>query len=226
MALFAVEVHLRRDGLLLHGVAARAWLERPALDAGGVQRVPLALNASEAGLNQTHLQVGASSWRAGERSGAAAPVAYTATALEAGLDTNLTLPVPLTILHNATSPHAFASFLAAASTLRWRARVGALGASGGAEAAAAAAGAAAEAAPRQPNQATPPKYAVHNHPLPLTEREELRVKLVLAVLSALFVLIPFCYIPASAAVFVVKERASKAQHLQLVSGASACYYGP
>jgi ATP-binding cassette subfamily A (ABC1) protein 3 len=67
---------------------------------------------------------------------------------------------------------------------------------------------------------------VHNHPLPLTEREELRVKLVLAVLSALFVLIPFCYIPASAAVFVVKERASKAQHLQLVSGASACYYGP
>ena len=32
--------------------------------------------------------------------------------------------MPLTILHNATSPHAFASFLAAASTLRWRARVG------------------------------------------------------------------------------------------------------
>ena len=72
-------------------------------------------------------------------------MAYTATALEAGLDTNLTLPVPLTILHNATSPHAFASFLAAASTLRWRARVGALGASGGAAAAAAAAAAGAGA---------------------------------------------------------------------------------
>ena len=34
----------------------------------------------------------------------------------------------------------------------------------------------------------------------------LQVKLVLAVLTALFVLIPFCYIPASAAVFVVKVR--------------------
>ena len=50
------------------------------------------------------------------------------------------------------------------------------------------------------------------------------MKLVLAVLTALFVLIPFCYIPASAAVFVVKERTSKAQHLQLVSGVSASYY--
>ena len=45
-----------------------------------------------------------------------------------------------------------------------------------------------------------------------------------AILSSIFMLVPFCYIPASAAVFVVKERASKAQHLQLVSGASACYY--
>ena len=55
---------------------------------------------------------------------------------------------------------------------------------------------------------TPARYLVITPPT--------QVKLVLAVLTALFVLIPFCYIPASAAVFVVKERTSKAQHLQLV----------
>ena len=37
-------------------------------------------------------------------------------------------------------------------------------------------------------------------------------------------LVPFCYIPAASAVFVVKERAVKAKHLQLVSGASASAY--
>ena len=64
-----------------------------------------------------------------------------------------------------------------------------------------------------------PRHPVTPYPPPPTQ-----VKLVLAVLTALFVLIPFCYIPASAAVFVVKERTSKAQHLQLVSGVSASYY--
>ena len=84
--------------------------------------------------------------------------------------------VPLTILHNASSPHGFASFLAAASTLRWRARVGALGA---AAEGAAAGGATAEggaAAAEGGAEAARLSYAVHNHPLPLTEREELRVK--------------------------------------------------
>ena len=42
--------------------------------------------------------------------------------------------------------------------------------------------------------------------------------------SALFVLIPFCYIPASTAVYVVRERACKAKHLQLVSGTSPVAY--
>ena len=84
--------------------------------------------------------------------------------------------VPLTILHNASSPHGFASFLAAASTLRWRARVGALGA---AAEGAAGGGATAEggaAAAEGGAEAARLSYAVHNHPLPLTEREELRVK--------------------------------------------------
>ena len=43
-------------------------------------------------------------------------------------------------------------------------------------------------------------------------------------LSSIFLLIPFCYIPASAAVFVVRERVSKSKHLQLVSGAQARVY--
>ena len=37
-------------------------------------------------------------------------------------------------------------------------------------------------------------------------------------------LVPFCYIPASAAVFVVMERISKSKHLQLVSGANPRLY--
>ena len=46
----------------------------------------------------------------------------------------------------------------------------------------------------------------------------------LSFLAGLFVLIPFCYIPASVAAFVVKERTCKAKHLQLVSGTNAAVY--
>ena len=84
--------------------------------------------------------------------------------------------VPLTILHNASSPHGFASFLAAASTLRWRARVGALGAAAEGAAAGGATAEAGAAAAEGGTEAARLSYAVHNHPLPLTEREELRVK--------------------------------------------------
>ena len=94
--------------------------------------------------------------------------------------TTLPWQVPLTILHNASSPHGFVSFLAAASALRWRARVGALGAAptGTATGAAATEGAEAEGAEAEGAAAAAARrlnYAVHNHPLPLTEREELRV---------------------------------------------------
>lgn len=67
-------------------------------------------------------------------------------------------------------------------------------------------------------------YAVYNAPLPLTQRQSLDVKLILALLSSIFLLVPFCYIPASAAVFVVRERVCKSKHLQLVSGAQASVY--
>ena len=51
-----------------------------------------------------------------------------------------------------------------------------------------------------------------------------QVRLILALLSSIFMLVPFCYIPASAAVFVVMERISKSKHLQLVSGANPRLY--
>lgn len=58
---------------------------------------------------------------------------------------------------------------------------------------------------------------IANHPLPLTKSEALELQTVLTVLAALFVLIPFCYLGASYAVFVVRERMVKAKLLQ-VSG--------
>jgi hypothetical protein len=51
-----------------------------------------------------------------------------------------------------------------------------------------------------------------------------RVQTILSLFAALFVLIPFCYIPASFGVFVVRERAIKAKHLQKVSGVSGAAY--
>lgn len=65
---------------------------------------------------------------------------------------------------------------------------------------------------------------VSNHPLPLTKTEFLEIQTVLSVLAALFVLIPFCYLGASYAVFVVRERVVKAKLLQMVSGASCVAY--
>uniref|UniRef100_A0A7S1VG15 ABC transporter domain-containing protein n=1 Tax=Grammatophora oceanica TaxID=210454 RepID=A0A7S1VG15_9STRA len=63
-----------------------------------------------------------------------------------------------------------------------------------------------------------------NHPLPLTTQQEIEVQTVLSILASLFLLIPYCYIPAAFAVFLVKERVSKSKHLQLVSGVNLSAY--
>eukprot|EP00520_Triparma_pacifica_P008709 CAMPEP_0118657482 /NCGR_PEP_ID=MMETSP0785-20121206/14045_1 /TAXON_ID=91992 /ORGANISM="Bolidomonas pacifica, Strain CCMP 1866" /LENGTH=2195 /DNA_ID=CAMNT_0006550409 /DNA_START=65 /DNA_END=6648 /DNA_ORIENTATION=+ len=65
---------------------------------------------------------------------------------------------------------------------------------------------------------TPAKFSVINHPLPLTVTQALEIKTVLSLFASLFILIPYCYIPAAFVVFVVRERACKSKHLQLVSG--------
>jgi len=42
--------------------------------------------------------------------------------------------------------------------------------------------------------------------------------IILSVIASLFLLVPFCYLTANFATFVVKEKQSKSKHLQLVSG--------
>ena len=118
-------------------------------------------------------------------------------------------------MHNSSSNHALAAFIGEASAAAWRAVWGAApaGSDDDGEAVMGGGGGSARGT-----------YEVWNHPLPLTARQELEIKLILSLFAALFVLVPFCYIPAASAVFVVKERAVKAKHLQLVSGASASAY--
>jgi hypothetical protein len=60
--------------------------------------------------------------------------------------------------------------------------------------------------------------SVRSHPLPLTKNEAETIQTFLTVLAALFVLIPFCYLAATFAVFVVRETAVKAKHLQVSPG--------
>ena len=63
-----------------------------------------------------------------------------------------------------------------------------------------------------------------NHPLPLTTQQSLEIKTVLSILASMFILIPYCLIPGAFIVFLVQEKASKAKHLQLVSGTDVCAY--
>ena len=65
---------------------------------------------------------------------------------------------------------------------------------------------------------TPAQFSVTNHPLPLTVTQALEIKTVLSLFASLFILIPYCYIPAAFVVFVVREKTCKSKHLQLVSG--------
>jgi len=67
-------------------------------------------------------------------------------------------------------------------------------------------------------------YHLRNSPLPLTTQAILQIRSILAIFAALFVLIPFCYLPASFVLFLVKERQAKAKHLQFVSGIRPAIY--
>lgn len=99
---------------------------------------------------------------------------------------NLSVPIRLNVLHNTSSWHALPAFIAELSAARWHALHARSNGSS------------------RDNRTEEVLYAVYNHPLPLTAQQEMRVKLALSLLSALFILIPFCYIPATAAVFVVR----------------------
>lgn len=63
-----------------------------------------------------------------------------------------------------------------------------------------------------------------NRPLPVTSQQTIEIKTVLSIVAALFLLIPYCYIPGAFCVFIVKEKISKSKHLQLVSGVNMTSY--
>ena len=180
-------------------------------------RRPLSLRAETVSLTNATLELGGVRTQSGGEAGGGASggvdsgLSYTyreAEETERPVETEskLSLPWPLTVLHNTSSWHSLPAFAAEVTAAFWRE-------------------AHAEPPPaRAAAEAATASYSVFNHPLPLTPMQELTVRLILAVLSALFVLIPFCYVPAAAAVFVVKERAVKAKHLQLVSGAGTVAY--
>ena len=68
------------------------------------------------------------------------------------------------------------------------------------------------------------KYLSKNHPLPITYQQSLEIKLVLSILTSLFLIVPLCYIPASFVTILVKEKANKVKHLQLISGVNSKLY--
>ena len=58
----------------------------------------------------------------------------------------------------------------------------------------------------------------NNHPLPMTQKETNATQTADAFTAALMIMIAFCFLPASYAIFVVKEREVKAKHQQMISG--------
>lgn len=60
-------------------------------------------------------------------------------------------------------------------------------------------------------------YGIRNHPMPPTAQQSLTFRIILAIFTSIFIVIPLCYIPSAFIVFIVKERACKSQHLQYVS---------
>ncbi|CAE7395821.1 ABCA1, partial [Symbiodinium microadriaticum] len=65
---------------------------------------------------------------------------------------------------------------------------------------------------------------VRNYPLPRTWEQQNNAATVDAFTAALFFMIAFCFIPASYASFIVKEKEVKAKHQQIISGVSIYAY--
>ena len=68
------------------------------------------------------------------------------------------------------------------------------------------------------------RISTRNHPLPKTEKETNATQIADAFTAALMIMIAFCFLPASYAIFVVKEREVKAKHQQVISGVSIYAY--
>lgn len=128
---------------------------------------------------------------------------------------NISLSSPYTILHNSSSPHAVAAWHGELVKAAYQTCYSAI--------------------PREISHdqtvkyhalesSEPPTYYIKNHPLPITVQKSVQIRIILSLLTSIFVLVPLCYIPASFVAFLVKERVSKSKHLQLVSGVSPYLY--
>ena len=123
-------------------------------------------------------------------------------------DNDVAVPSPLTFLHNASFIHALPVLAAELQQARYAANRYWHG----------------RGRNESTGQTAGVKYVVRNFPLPATSRDTLRMQTYLTLFAALFVMIPFCYLPASFVLFVVKERTCKSKHLQMVSGVHANLY--
>ena len=63
-----------------------------------------------------------------------------------------------------------------------------------------------------------------NHPMPMSRYEQNIIDSFMIVLTSLFIMIPFTFIPSNFISFIVKERSSKAKHIQTVSGIRVSLY--
>ena len=104
---------------------------------------------------------------------------------------------PITTLHNVSAPHALPAFASAAHAAIARDVLG-------------------------PSAAVYP--LAHSHPLPLTAAEKESLRVWMNTLAAFFLLLPFSYLAATYAAFVVKERATRATLQQLASGCDETMY--
>ena len=106
-----------------------------------------------------------------------------------------------TVLHNASYPHSIAEGLSLLYNVVLRELL--VMASGG------------------PSSSSPiPTIRTINHPLPMSSHEDQLVGLFRRVISGIFILIPFTFIPSSFVSFIVQEKESGARHLQYMAGAN------
>ena len=68
------------------------------------------------------------------------------------------------------------------------------------------------------------KVQVATFPMPYSTREQQRIDSIITVFVSFFILIPFTFIPSTYVSYIVKERTSKAKHLQFVSGVNFTAY--
>ena len=68
------------------------------------------------------------------------------------------------------------------------------------------------------------RIITHNHPLPETSLQLHTTVTQNAFIVALFAMIAWCFIPASFAVFIVREREQKSKHQQIISGVNIYSY--